>query len=279
MEKELGKKKSIGTVEIKDERMNKVKSTDVLELEKEIATLEEKLLPRQNLKSAAELPTGEEKRLATGDNLEMELLYEEMSKREREKEIRNKEIRNKEIEKLKKEGFGKEVDYHKLLIKEEQKKKSISKKEFVKPKEKGQPKEKLGLGWYVQLIKRPVMYLFAVELLIYFFSSVNYFENFMKNIIWPLTLILDAVVFIWLAAYVKRIIGQNSWVVIKTCFLAGWLIGWARAIVKLFWLIEDWTVVNLFIEPIIVGLMAAGIGLLVAWVIKKRAVGIEYGRI
>jgi len=120
--------------------------------------------------------------------------------------------------------------------------------------------EKAGLGKLVKIIRRPVVYLVGIEMLIYFFSSLDLLKNFMLDVFLPFILILDIIVFIYIFVRVVKEERRTKGVALKALILAGVLVGLFRGIFKIIWVNEMWTILNVVFEPIIGALTALIIG-------------------
>ncbi|MBU4481925.1 hypothetical protein KKC16_00515 [Patescibacteria group bacterium] len=120
------------------------------------------------------------------------------------------------------------------------------------------------------VVQRVVIYLVSVEILIYLFSLINILNSFLLNIILPLVLILDIIVFAWLTFFVKRKYEKNYWIAVRTCVLAGLIVGLLRGFFKFFWINEPWTIVNIFVEPLVTILFALATSLVTGIFFKKK---------
>ena len=249
LEKELSGKSFVETVDVADEKKDE-KTQDILELEQEIENLQDNLLPKQDLKPEHELEKPEDLELAEKEMKKLEIKKLREEKREEERKLKEEKKREKEIEKQR----NKEI--------KEEKKRA---KELT-----GQMQPKLGFGWYVNVVKRPVVYLAGIEFLIYFFSLILIIKPFLLNIVLPLVFVLDIIVFGWLMARVLRKHRQGFWTGVKAVVLAGILVGMARAVFKVIWINEAWTMFNVLTEPIVTGGIAGIVGLVVGFIARKK---------
>ena len=119
------------------------------------------------------------------------------------------------------------------------------------------------LGWYLKIIKKPVLILAALEIGVYGLSLFAGLKNLMLDFFDPLLLIVDLVVFGWIFARVKKKDRSMWWPAAVSVFLAGFSLGLIVSIFKFFWFREYWTVFNLIIEPVFTGLIAGAVGLIV----------------
>jgi len=236
LEKELSGKSFVETVDVADEKKDE-KTQDVLELEQEIENLQDDLLPKQDLKPEHELESGqisEDKKTAITED------FEKIQRTQRDSEP--------------------SVLAGETLDKEKERQKELEK--GLRPK--------LGFGWYVNVVKRPVVYLAGIEFLIYFFSLILIIKPFLLNIVLPLVFVLDIIVFGWLTARVLRKHRQGFWAGVKAVVLAGILVGMARAVFKVIWINEVWTMFNVLTEPIVTGGIAGIVGLVVGFIARKK---------
>lgn len=199
-------------------------------------------------------------------------------KREQEKQIKleAKAQRQAEHQQLKQEKKERQKAM-KLKWEEDRQRKKLIKAQIKEDERKNKfdyasqkkIRPKLSWGWYINVIKRPVLYLVAIEFLVYFFSLITLLESFLLNIVLPLVFILDIIIFGWLIIKVKKILKQNTWSAVKACILAGALVGLARAIFKIIWINEPWTILNIMVEPITIGIIAGIVGVVISLFIKK----------
>lgn len=164
---------------------------------------------------------------------------------------------NEEQKKIKEEK-----DRLKVLERVRKKQAKEEQKELVK-----QRWPQLNFGDYINTIKKPVLYLVGLEFLIYFLSLINLFKSFLLDIILPLIIFVDIGVFIWLSIKISKEYNVRL-ITIKACLLTGILVGLFRAIFKVIWINELWTVFNLIIEPILFGAIAGVVGLVVSLLVK-----------
>jgi len=207
-------------------------------------------------------------------------------KKQQEKKIKKaekalqKEIRKKEKEKTKQDKnlvFEEQKIFYEQERKENKQNKKIEKlrKEKLRDEKKAsniikKSQPKLKFSWYLSIIQRVVIYLIAVEILIYIFSLINILNLFLLNIILPLVLILDIIVFAWLTVNVQRKHEKSFWIALRACILAGLLVGLLRGFFKFFWINEPWTVINIFIEPIVTLIFALITSLVINIFIKLK---------
>ncbi len=251
LERELAAKKIFGKIDMRSQKDIQAKPPDILELEKEINGLREKPLPQQNLApKKEEQDINQEIKLPAESEEILEWEYKKELDKEREKDKKLQKQRQRE-EKMRLKKFER-----------------LKKMEEKKRRKKASPQ--LNFGWYVEIIKRPVVYLAGIEFLIYFFSLISFTRSFLLNIILPLIVFLDAAVFAWIAVKVVRYLHYPQGIAIKACLLAGAFIGLFRAVFKIIWINKLWTILNIAIEPVILGGIAVISGFLATLFIKNR---------
>jgi hypothetical protein len=170
---------------------------------------------------------------------EIENKTSELQAKEQEEKIKAEEARKQEMEESIKQR-AEEKEYKKA-IKEKQ-------KEIKKTKQ-----QKPSLGWYIQKTRKSVLCLVGIEYIIYLLSLINFVSVFLLEIALPLLIIVDVIVYITLARRIKKQEDKQMLVVIKAMILTGIVVGLFRAVFKVFWIGEGWTVVNVIIEPVISG--------------------------
>jgi len=209
----------------------------------------------------------------------------EKEKKEREKEIKRngKEEREKteavEKEKILKEkklqsekqlaewkNIKAERQAAKIEAKNKKRQEKLLKKEQRKKERALRPK----FGWYIMVIKRPVIYLCAVEFFSYFCTLIPATKNFFNNIVLSYLIILDLIVFIWLTIRVKKHYEENYGTIVKAVILAGLLTGFFRAVFKVIWIGNAWTIFNIIFEPLIWAGYGLVISAIVGAIVKKQ---------
>lgn len=281
LESELKDTNMHSSFDARNEKEQDEKSKEIMELEKEIEDLEDNLLPDQNLDPERELESGDDSLLPLADQTLIEEKWEDQLDEQKDKEIEDKEIEEKKNQAKEKKAKRKQID--KLMAAEEKRQQEVEQRqirELEKHKQKvakvfafqeiksqrnlvKQARPRLSLGWYISLIKKPVIYLAGIEMLVYFFSLVPSFKINFFNLSLAIILLVDVIVLGWLVVKVLKTKVQTHWVGIKTVVLAGVFVGLFRAVFKLIWLNIPWTVPNIIIEP----LMMAGVGLVVGVVV------------
>ena len=127
------------------------------------------------------------------------------------------------------------------------------------------------LGWYFEIIKWAVLLLAFLEILTYVVPIILKGSEFiMMGIINPILLLVDFVVFGWIIWEVKLKRGRNLRHALVAVFLAGFSLGLIMSLFKFFWVRQFWTLPNLLIEPVFMGLVAIVIGLAVSLFIRKK---------
>lgn len=257
----------------KEKEIKKLRNGEIKEKkkkEKEIEKLrKEELRENKKIKKQEKIELKEKKQQDKKIKQAEKVLQKEIRKKEKEKikqEIRNKKIEIRE-EKLKRKQEKKKKFEEQRIIFEQTKKENRQKKENKTVKNL---QEKLKFAWYLDVIQRVVIYLVAVEILIYVFSLISILNLFLLNIILLLVLVLDVIVFAWLAVRVRYKYEKNYWTAVRTCVLAGLLVGLLRAIFKFFWVNEPWTIVNIFVEPFMTIAFALVTSLVIGIFIKKK---------
>ncbi len=152
--------------------------------------------------------------------------------------------------------------------------KDIEKDIFIQQDEFKSNKRKLDskfkdLEWYWQLIKKPVLILFGLQLIVYILSLFSSLELLMLDVFNPLLLIIDFLFWGWLVAEIKLKYKENLWQASVTMFLAGFFLGVLVSIFKFFWFREYWTIFNLIAEPVFMGMLAIFVGL-ISWLFIKK---------
>ncbi len=128
------------------------------------------------------------------------------------------------------------------------------------------------IGWYVELVKKWVIFLAALEILVYILALIKSINLLMMEVVDPLLLIVDFFVFGYLMWRVKRKEKETMWQGAITCFFAGFGLGLIMSIFKVFWVREFWTIFNLITEPVFMGLVAGGVGLIIGLFIKRKKI-------
>jgi len=241
------------------------KMPELLELEHEIEKLGKIILPGADLKPKDELPSGEKTELVTEkkptkNKYKSFRLFKTMTATEKQARDEEKKLQKEKQaqEKMIREQ-GKEKDlaeWKKIKAERQQAKiaeKNKKRQELLLKKE--QRKKERGLrpkfGWYVMVIKRPIIYLCAVEFLAYFGALFSPVKNFFTNVILSYIIILDLIVFVWLVARIKKHYGESYGTAIKAITLTGLLTGFFRAGFKVIWVNDLWTIFNVIFEPLI----------------------------
>jgi len=297
LEKELGHQYFDQPLNLAKEKAPE-KMPELLELEHEIEKLGEIILPGADLKPKDELPSGEKTELVTEkkptkNKYQSFRLFKTMAatekqtrdeekKLQKEKQAQEKMIREQEKEKEIAEKIARQMQKEKNLaewkkIKEEREQTKIAEKNKKRQElllKKERRKKERGLrpkfGWYVMVIKRPIIYLCAVEFLTYFGTLFSPVKNFFTNVILSYIIILDLIVFVWLVARIKKHYGESYGTAIKAITLTGLLTGFFRAGFKVIWVNDLWTIFNVIFEPLIWAGYGLIIGLIVGAIIKKQ---------
>ena len=260
------------------------KMPELLELEHEIEKLGKIILPGADLKPKDELPSGEKTELVTEkkptkNKYKSFRLFKTMTATEKQARDEEKKLQKEKQaqEKMIREQ-GKEKDlaeWKKIKAERQQAKiaeKNKKRQELLLKKE--QRKKERGLrpkfGWYVMVIKRPIIYLCAVEFLAYFGALFSPVKNFFTNVILSYIIILDLIVFVWLVARIKKHYGESYGTAIKAITLTGLLTGFFRAGFKVIWVNDLWTIFNVIFEPLIWAGYGLVIGIIVGAIIKKQ---------
>ncbi|HPI67338.1 MAG TPA: hypothetical protein PKZ16_02240 [bacterium] len=131
-------------------------------------------------------------------------------------------------------------------------------------------------GWYVSIIRRPVIYLAGLEFLLYFFSLIPGWRTLFLGVFLPYLVLLDVVVFVWMSLRLRLVHFENRSTTVKCLILAGLLVGLARSFFKVIWIGELWTVFNLISESLIDGLVAGGSALIISLLISDRRLMSRY---
>ena len=283
LEKELGHQYFDQPLNLAKEKAPE-KMPELLELEHEIEKLGKIILPGADLKPKDELPSGEKTELVTEkkptkNKYKSFRLFKTMTATEKQARDEEKKLQKEKQaqEKMIREQ-GKEKDlaeWKKIKAERQQAKiaeKNKKRQELLLKKE--QRKKERGLrpkfGWYVMVIKRPIIYLCAVEFLAYFGALFSPVKNFFTNVILSYIIILDLIVFVWLVARIKKHYGESYGTAIKAITLTGLLTGFFRAGFKVIWVNDLWTIFNVIFEPLIWAGYGLIIGLIVGAIIKKQ---------
>lgn len=126
------------------------------------------------------------------------------------------------------------------------------------------------LKWYLTIIKKPVLILAGLEIITYILTLIPWLALVMKEIMSPLIVLIDLFVFGWLIFEVRVGKDEEARQALTTVFLAGFGLGLLMAIFKMIWFREFWAIFNLFIEPVYMGIVAFGVGLIAVLFIKKK---------
>jgi len=126
------------------------------------------------------------------------------------------------------------------------------------------------LEWYWDIIHKPVLVLAGLEIVLYILALAPNLKILMMEVFDPLMLLVDLVFFGWLFASVIKKKKENCWQGLVTVFLAGFALGFILSIFKAFWIREYWTLFNVIIQPVYLGLLAAAVGLVVSLFVKRK---------
>ncbi len=128
-------------------------------------------------------------------------------------------------------------------------------------------KEKI--DWVWRLVAKPVLFLFILQAGVYIFASFPKLSVIMLRVIDPLVLLVDLVVFAWLASQVKlKQDKSRSWA-LWACFGAGFGLGLLNGLFKFLWIGEYWTILAMIIEPIYLAFIAVITGWIAFSLAKK----------
>lgn len=244
---------------------------------------EKQKIAEQKIKAEQDLlkkQQAEAKTLAKLDALaQKELIKKQEDKiKEEQKIFKKQQSENKILAKLEAKKQKELLKEQKRIAEEErfaewQEQKKAKKIAKLAKKEKlAQEKEKnnLSFAWYLSIIKKSILYLVMIELLAYFFSTVPLIKDFILNNLLDYLLIIDLFVFIWLTFTIKRHLGATSLVAIKAVIMTGLLVGFFRALFKIFWFSESWTLINIIVEPLIWGFYGLVTATIFSLIIKKN---------
>lgn len=153
-------------------------------------------------------------------------------------------------------------------------KKEVEKKVFLQFEDVQKNKQKKilfkDLGWYWEIIKKPVLALAGLEFFLYILALVPSLKLLMIGVFDPILLLVDFVFFGWLFAQVIKKKKESMWQGLVTVFLAGFALGLLLSIFKAFWIREYWTLFNVMVEPVYRGVLAVAVGLAVSLVVKGK---------
>ena len=145
-------------------------------------------------------------------------------------------------------------------------------RKLIKQQEKLELKNlspKTNFAWYLKEIKRPLVYLVGLELLIYFLSLIPALKILMLDVFLPLLIFIDILVLSWLALQINKKYSSRS-LTIQTCLMAGVSIAFLRAVFKLAWINELWTVLNLLVEPLLYLCISLVISFIISLFLKSN---------
>lgn len=128
------------------------------------------------------------------------------------------------------------------------------------------------LAWYWRLVKNWVFFLAALEILVYIISLFHGLKAIMLELVDPLLVVVDFVVFGFLTVKVKRQFKESWWQAFVANFLAGFAFGLIIAVFKAFWIREFWTIFNLITEPVFMGFIAVAVTLVVGIFVKRKRI-------
>jgi hypothetical protein len=128
------------------------------------------------------------------------------------------------------------------------------------------------LAWYWRIIRNWVFFLSGLEILVYFLALFERLAVIMLELVDPLLIIVDFVVFGYLTVKIKRQLQESWWQALVTDFLAGFGLGLIMAVFKAFWIREFWTIFNLITEPVFMGLIAVTVALIVGIFVKRKRI-------
>ena len=126
------------------------------------------------------------------------------------------------------------------------------------------------LGWYWEMIRKPVLILAGLEIALYLLALAPNLKILMMEVFDPLMLLVDLVFFGWLFASVIKKKKETAWQGLVAVFLAGFALGFILSIFKTFWIREYWTLFNVIAQPVYLGLLAVVIGLVVSLFVKRK---------
>lgn len=153
---------------------------------------------------------------------------------------------------------------------EVEKKIFLQKGEAVASQVKTKKKLFKDLGWYWDIIRRPVKILAGLEILVSFLSSFDSLRSLMLNVVDPLLLLVILIFFGWVIWQVRIKKEESFWQAIVTVFIAGFVLGLVSSVFKAVWIREYWTIFNLTTEPVFMGLVGVVVGLIVGLVVRKK---------
>ncbi len=138
-------------------------------------------------------------------------------------------------------------------------------------KQKGRGKFK-DLAWYIDKFAPQVITLAALEVLIYVLAIFPVWRVWMEEVVSPLLWLVYLFFLGWLFSKIRVDFKEGLWQATVTVFLAGLSLGILIAIFKLIWFHEYWTIFNLIIEPMVLALLGAGIGMIINLFIRKSII-------
>lgn len=263
LEKELKGGISTGPVDLSDKEK---KRPEILEMESKINNLNE-----ADETAVKELELGPEKELEAGEDLGLpksEAAELPMAKKNQQeaKEAQRRE-REEQEEKERAEWLlerqkRKELKQVKRLAKLE----AIRQQRVLGKKSKN----KVSFGEYIKIIKKTVLFLVGLELLVYLLGALPFWSGFWLHTILPGLIIVDILVLGLLAKKTLQKFDHNLGMAYRVGTLAGLIVGLARAIFKLFWIGQLWTLVAVVSEPILTIIIALLTTLVVKLLIIKK---------
>jgi hypothetical protein len=124
--------------------------------------------------------------------------------------------------------------------------------------------------------KKIIIFLIGLEILAYFLSTLSALA-FLSNLFFALILLIDLIVFIWLPIHLIKKCHQDLKTSAKLCLLIAVLVGFFRAVFKIFWFNQLWTIVNAIIEPLLIMVAVLVILSLFELLMPKKIKEPDYG--
>ncbi len=114
------------------------------------------------------------------------------------------------------------------------------------------------LQWFVPFVAKPVLYLATLNIVIVLVGKLPSISSAYNQVFIPVAFIIEVATFIWLGWYVMNAtkqkslpLGMNTTTAFISGLLTGIFLGIILALFRIFWFQEQWTFLNLYLEPAI----------------------------
>lgn len=238
---------------------------------------------KEKKKSAQQAFKTEQKQARADKRAQEQAAREEKHQAQAAKQAEIKKLRQEKLDQLLAERqVAEQRRQQQLAVEKKQKEEQRLAQQQLKAEQTEQRRQKLvelkqfrsqfKFGWYINNLKRPLLYLFGIEILIYFFSAIPAAQSYLLEVILPLVVILDIIVFVWLAVKVAKQAQRDAVLILRTVVWLGIAVGVCRAIFKVVWINQLWTLVDVVVEPVVMGALALVVSIICMLFLKKKMI-------